>query len=138
MIKNRPLFICIILLSNFAYCQFAITTAGVFIQQGIEKAKVADYKNAVENFDNALKLKTDDFIIYQYRAYAKDGMKDYNGAIEDYTKAITLNPSNAELYYNRALTHYSSGDKAKACIDWKKAIDLGMTDAMFIIQLYCH
>jgi len=130
----------IILLFLFVFLNFSIfsQTAEEFVKSGIEKAKVGEHKAAIELFDKAIKLKPDEFIYYQYRAYAKDALKDYKGSIADYDKAITLSPGNTELYYNRALTKYSSGDKKAACADWQLCVDMGMKEALFIIQLYCN
>ena len=124
----------IFFISIISYSQ----TAADFTKKGIDAAKASNHKEAIKNFDYALTISPSDFNIYVYRAFAKESLKDYKGAIEDFDKAISLNPKDVNIYYNRALTKYSSGDKKNACADWKKAVDMGMTEANFIIQLYCH
>lgn len=135
VIKKTLLLFVFLILSSQVHAQ---TTAAEFIKKGIDAAKNSNHKEAIKNFDYALTISPNDFNIYVYRAFAKESLKDYKGAIEDYDKAISITPKDPNIYYNRALAKYSSGDKKNACKDWQKAIDLGMSEAVFIIQLYCH
>ena len=138
MKNTSHIFKVLLFLGVFCSYQTFAQTAKEYIDKGVAQAKAGEHNNAIKSFDDALKLSPKDYNIYVYRAFAKESLKDYEGAIKDFDQAITINPKEPNIYYNRALTKYTSGDKINACKDWQKAIDLGMSEALFIIQLYCN
>jgi protein O-mannosyl-transferase len=50
------------------------------------------FKEAVSDFDYLIFLKSNNFLYYSNRAFARMQTGDYQGAVSDYRKAITLNP----------------------------------------------
>lgn len=70
-----------------------------FLQQAVEKAKLKDYRGAIEDLDWAIQIDAQDPRVYVCRAEIKVNADNWSGAIEDYRQA-------ARLYLDR-------GDKAK-------------------------
>ena len=83
-----------------------------------------DYKGAVEDYTNAIKLDPKPTVLYWERAEAKERMNDYKGALEDVTKAISLSEGSgatlASLYAHRAKIKKHLGDEAGAKADKEK------------------
>lgn len=89
--------------------------------QGVDKLDQKDYKGAIANFDQVLRLDPQNVKAYFNRGFAYYNLENYQKAIEDYGKAIEINPSDAEAFYNRGLA-YSNLDSDKAAIqDFEKA-----------------
>ena len=83
-----------------------------------------NYDLAIENFNEAIKLKPDFAAAYTNRGLVYRNKRNYDRAIEDHTKAIELNPDYAEAYFNRGNTYTEKGDFDLAIVDFTKAIEL--------------
>src|SRR5476649_733220 len=75
--------------------------SALFMKANAEMDK-GDYKGAIEDLTNSLKLNPNHVSIYYNRALCKSHIKDFSDAIEDYNKAILLAPNDTDSYYNRA------------------------------------
>jgi tetratricopeptide (TPR) repeat protein len=96
-----------------------------------------DYKDALEDYDKALKLNPDLSFAWFNRGNVKAKMADYEGALSDYTKAIDLEDKLAQAYYNRALIRVYLKMNDLACQDFSKAGELGLKNAYNLIKRYC-
>jgi tetratricopeptide (TPR) repeat protein len=108
-----------------------------YLKDGIEKTRDANYKAALEDFTNIIKLDADNHEAYYYRGNAKFNLKDGRGALIDYNKAIELKPDYADAFYNRGFCKQYLNDKNGACSDWDKAAVLGKPDVKDMLN-YCR
>lgn len=89
---------------------FSLSTAVAFGQidevkehynLGLQKFKANDYKGAIAELTQAIRLNPAYADALNVRGMAKSNLEDYYGAIADYSKAIELNPNAANAYFNR-------------------------------------
>ena len=100
---------------DFAYAFFHI---------GWKKYKEGKSKDAIKDFDEAIRLNPDFAKAYYDRGNVKYYMKDLQGAIGDYNKVIKLKPDFAEAYFNRGLAKQELMDMKGALEDYNKVIEL--------------
>jgi tetratricopeptide (TPR) repeat protein len=89
---------------------------------GIEKAEQKDYKGAIEEFNQALRINPDAANTYTTRGFVRYKLGDTQGAIADYNQAIQSDPSYARAYFNRGNIRRKLGDNHKAIADYNQAI----------------
>ena len=84
-----------------------------------------DYKGALADFDEAIKLDSEYAEAYFYRGITKSELNDLNGGLADITTAIELEPSKNPLYYlNRGFIKSDLKDDTGELADYDKAIKL--------------
>lgn len=98
---------------------------------------IADYKDAVQDYNKAIELKPNYSFAYKNRGDLKIEIGDKFGAINDYSSAVELNPKYSNAYFKRGIAKYNLGDKNGGCQDWSKAGELGLTKAYEYIQRHC-
>ena len=71
-------------------------------QQANQRWEERDYKGAIEDFNEAIRLDPNNAIAYYNRGVARYSFKDYQGAIEDFRQAanLSLEQGNIEQYQN--------------------------------------
>lgn len=120
-----------------------------YYHRGHAKYKMQDYRGAMADFNNAIKLKDAMRISNVYltldlsseycsRGDVKFQLEDYRGAIADYTKSIEESPWFMFVFERRAKANYKLGDLNNACLDWSKAGELGSSNAYDSIKKYCN
>jgi tetratricopeptide (TPR) repeat protein len=87
------------------------------------------FQEAVADYSEALKTRSDDPNIYERRAYAEMQLKDYDKALSDYNQAIKLSPEEAKYYQVRALIYQNKGDLKAALADAEKTLQLDPNNA---------
>jgi tetratricopeptide (TPR) repeat protein len=89
------------------------------------------FQEAIADYSEALKIKSDDADVYERRAYAEMQLKDYDKALHDYNEAIKHSPEEAKYYQVRALIYQNKGDFKAALADTEKTLKLdpGNADA---------
>ena len=94
------------------------------LYRGLSAADKGDLDKAIQNYDKAIEIKPDFFIIYNNRgiAYSKKG--DFDTAIQDFTTAIEINPDYAEAYNNRGNAYSEKRDFDKAIQNYDKAVEI--------------
>ena len=92
------------------------------LYRGLSAEDKGELDKAIQNYDKAIELKPDFFIIYNNRgiAYSKKG--DFDKAIQDFTTAIEIKPDYAEAYNNRGNAYVGKRDFDKAIQNYDKAI----------------
>jgi tetratricopeptide (TPR) repeat protein len=95
-----------------------------FYDRGLDKSNKKDYKGAIEDFNEVLRLDPNFTIAYYNRGYARSELKDYKGAIEDYNQYIRVNPNDADGYVNRGWAYYNLDNYKQAIIDYNKTIQI--------------
>ena len=91
---------------------------------------------AINDFDSAIKIKTNFIDAYQNRAVLRAQLKNKD-AILDFNKVIELNPESGESYYNRAVYCINFKIEGDYCKDLKKAFQLNYYPAMEILSDEC-
>jgi tetratricopeptide (TPR) repeat protein len=109
-------------------------TAEEFFKSGLEKSDKKDYKGAITDYDQAIKLKPDYAVTYNNRGWARYNLGDHPGADADYDQAIKINQNWGDsglwaAHNNRGLVHYALGDRKAAIMDYDQAIKLKPDDA---------
>ena len=82
------------------------------------------FQEAIADYSEALKIKSDDPNVYERRAYAEMQLKDYDKALHDYNEAIKHSPEEAKYYQVRALIYQNKGDFKAALADTEKTLQL--------------
>jgi tetratricopeptide (TPR) repeat protein len=87
------------------------------------------FPEALADYSEAIKLKSDDPGIFERRAYAEMELKDYDRALHDYNQAIKLRPEEAKYYQVRAFIYQTKGDFKAAMADVDKTLQLDPSNA---------
>jgi tetratricopeptide (TPR) repeat protein len=99
-------------------------SAAAYVNRGVAYSSLNDNSNALEDYNQALRLNPNSFYAYNNRGviYKKKG--DYDRAIKDYDSSIALNPDYAAAYCNRAFIQIVRGAVDEAIKDCCRAISL--------------
>lgn len=95
----------------------------VFYRQGEEKARKGDYKGAIVDFNEFLRLNPNGFKAYYNRGLARQKLGDYEGAIMDFDKYLQFNPNDVEARQNRGLLRFELGDYKGSIADYSSAMN---------------
>jgi tetratricopeptide (TPR) repeat protein len=98
-----------------------------YFNRGLNKRYLNNFKGAILDYTEAIKLRSDYYKAYNNRGVAKLQIDDYSGAISDFTQTIKFDNYNTEFtnmaFGNRGIAKLSLGQDG--CPDLKKAIELG-------------
>ena len=94
----------------------------------LELAQLNLFKNALEEFDLAIKFNPEDANIYRKKGILLFGMKKYEEAKDNFQKTIQLNPKDMLAHINLGMVHYTSGNKDEALKSWKHAVGINPDD----------
>ena len=83
-----------------------------------------NYKNAIQNFDEALKINPKFASAYLQRAFAKGKLNLHKASISDYRKSLLLDSKNDKSYYFIALEYEKLNDFKSALLNLNKAIEI--------------
>jgi tetratricopeptide (TPR) repeat protein len=103
---------------------FAPQDATGFKNRGLDRHIKGDLDGALQDYNEAIRLKPDYALAFYDRAIARKAKGDLDGALEDYNEAVRLNPNNPDFYYNRAIARRARGDLDGALKDYNEAIHL--------------
>jgi tetratricopeptide (TPR) repeat protein len=78
-------------------------TAKEYYEQGKIRIDKSDFKGAISDFTNAIKIDSNYAEAYYNRGQAKTSLRNFHGSIMDYTKAIEITPKKRSCFYNRGL-----------------------------------
>lgn len=81
-----------------------------------------DKEKALDNIDQAIKLKPKETVLYINRAYLRYVNNDYFGSMADYTYALQLEPANKTALFNRALLRTEVSDYDNALSDYNQIL----------------
>ena len=95
-----------------------------FIDRGFDKKMLGDYKGAIFEYTQAIRLAPDYDFFYMLRGEAKYSLRQYAAAIADYDTAIRLAPDDALAYHNRGNAKCNLGQHFAAISDYDTAIRL--------------
>jgi tetratricopeptide (TPR) repeat protein len=87
------------------------------------------FQEAIADYSEALKMKSDDPDTYERRAYAEMQLRDFDKALHDYNEAIKHNPQEAKYYQVRAIIYQEKKDYKAALADTEKTLQLDPNNA---------
>ena len=97
--------------------------------RGLDKYNKKDYKGAIEDFDQVLRLDPNNYVIaYYQRGYARHKVEDYKGAMEDYTQYLKFNPNDVDANSGRCAAYNGLNKYDLAVADCSKAIKIAPQD----------
>ena len=99
-------------------------SAETYFTWGNTKYYLGDYKDAIADYDSAIRLNPDNANTYYNRGTAKGDLGQHFAAIADFDIAIRLKPDLAEAYYNRGAAKSDLGQHFAAIADYDTAIRL--------------
>lgn len=105
------------------------TDATSYYLRGLDRFKDEDYRGAIADFDESLRLskKRASIFLYLHRGRARAKLKDYTGAIADYNETLKINSLFPPGYYWRGWSQLERGEYQLAIRDYDKAIELEPT-----------
>jgi serine/threonine protein kinase/Tfp pilus assembly protein PilF len=86
------------------------------------------WDEAVQDLQEAIRLRPDAYQAYANLARAHEGREDWAAAVDALGRALEHRPEDAGLYYTRARLHLLRGDAAAAGKDFEKVIALEAGD----------
>lgn len=101
--------------------------ATTFKQRAIAYMHLGRHQLALDDINQAMKLKPDDADVYYLRGFAYRALGQYQRALEESNRAIGMDPSFAAAYANRAFAHKALGNASQARSDARRAHDLDPT-----------
>jgi DNA-binding helix-hairpin-helix protein with protein kinase domain len=113
-----------------------------YYKQGHTAYQERDYKQAVDNFTQAIQQEPTNPKPLINRGNARYNLKDYEGAIADYTAALRVNPGEFKAYVNRGnarlmMAEYSNDPDQQyklATADFNHALKLNINEAEAYIR----
>jgi len=103
--------------------------SSAYVNRGIEYANNKDYKSAIADFNEAIRINPNDASVYFNRGNVYYNNKDYNNAIVDYSLSIKINPNDAVVYYNRGNAYLNKNDYNNAIVDYSLSMKINPNNA---------
>ena len=100
------------------------TKAQDWVGQGLALYNQSKYNEAIQAFDKAIEINTQDAKAWYEKGYALDSQGKYNEAIQALDKAIELDPLNADAWYEKGLALEDQGKHDEAQRAYDKAIEI--------------
>lgn len=99
-------------------------TAMLYEYRGLIYLERKDYRAAILDYTEAIRLQPQLVTAHNNRAFAKVQLGDLDGAAEDYGSAIALDPGTATAYNGRGWVRAQKGDRVGALADYRKALEI--------------
>src|SRR3989442_11748338 len=76
------------------------STAEEFCSRGMDRLRTGNWKDAIDDFTQAIRLRPDIAVGYRYRAIAHAEVGNVSRAISDLDQAIRLKPDDVQALYD--------------------------------------
>jgi tetratricopeptide (TPR) repeat protein len=96
----------------------------VYQGRGYASLKNQQYQDAIQDFTEALKIKSNDTRVYEQRAAAEMKVYDYDKALADYSEASKLKPNEVRYYNYRAYIYETKEDAQNSMAETEKALKI--------------
>ncbi|HEY7317957.1 MAG TPA: tetratricopeptide repeat protein [Candidatus Binatia bacterium] len=114
------------------YCTAAIESgdfsdqdlAVLFNNRGLAYASKKDYDDAIEDYDQAVRLGKKDSDAFYRRGLVHLNKNDYSRAIQDFDEALKLDPDNVAILQSRGWSYENRNDYEQALRDYDRALSL--------------
>ena len=93
-------------------------------QRAIAYMHLGRHQLALDDINQAIKLKSDDADNFYLRGFAYRALGQYEQAVQDSTRAVGLDPQFAAAYANRAFAYKALGNASQARTDAQRAVQL--------------
>jgi serine protease Do len=105
------------------------TDATSYYLRGLDRFQDKDYRGALADFDESLRLSRSkaSIFLYLHRGRAQAGLGNHTGAIADYNETLKINSLFPPGYYWRGWSQLERGEYQLAIRDYDKAIELEPT-----------
>jgi tetratricopeptide (TPR) repeat protein len=122
------IFLLLFLSALFAGCiGNSSWTAAEWLEQGNRFAKEGLYAEAVDAYNQSLKLNASDAKVFTYRGVALQHLGANNDAMRDFEQALIINPNESAAWQGKAATYIELGQYHPAIKAADKAIELPHT-----------
>src|SRR5438128_1059577 len=102
--------------------------------RGVWHRQRNEYEQALTEFDEAIRLKSNFAEAYEERGYAYLMLGRHESAIRDFNTVLRLKPNDAQTYAFRGVAYAWSGDYQMAVENLNAAIRLNPTDGLLYLQ----
>jgi len=96
----------------------------IYKHRGMANFACSRYEEAIEDFNNALKLDEKSYKAAYYRGVVHSVIKQYSQAVDDYTLALSINPYQSFCLFRRGQAYYHIGDYPQALADCESSLAL--------------
>ena len=110
-----------------------ISAAVALNNRGVARQDKGDLDGAIQDYNEAIRLKPDYAIAFLSRGTARRVKGDLDGAIQDDNQAIRLKPDDANSFGERGIARRAKGDVEGAVRDFSEAIRLKPNDARVFV-----
>jgi tetratricopeptide (TPR) repeat protein len=93
-------------------------------RRGYALAKNQQFQDAVQDYTEAIKIKSNEPRIYEERAYAEMKIYAYDKALDDYAELIKLKPKEVRYYNFRAYIYEAKEDPKNAMAETESALKI--------------
>jgi tetratricopeptide (TPR) repeat protein len=99
------------------------------MNKGVAHADQGDYKRAIDEYNQALRIEPDLIPAYYNRGIAYLRTREYERAIQDLTRVIESDSPMADgAYFNRGTVYFETGEFEAAIADFTRAIEARPTN----------
>lgn len=102
----------------------AFQEAKKYYDQAMDKIEVEQYEEAILLFNKSIEAKSDEFVSWYFRGFAKGMLGLYEESLPDYDQTVKLAPNYKIVYVNRGTTKKHLTDYEGALSDYNYAIKL--------------
>jgi tetratricopeptide (TPR) repeat protein len=98
--------------------------ATAYNNRGVAYRLKAEYDKAIDDFNEAIRLRPNSPITFNNRAVSYRNKGDFDHALADYDEAIRLNPNYIAAFYNRGLLFDEKKEYERAIDDFNVALKI--------------
>jgi putative GTP pyrophosphokinase len=96
----------------------------IYKHRGMANFACSRYNEAIDDFNNALKLDSKAYKVAYYRGVVHSVLKQYSPAIDDYTLSLSINPYQPFCLFRRGQAYYHIDDYPQALSDCENSLAL--------------